>query len=275
MAVAGFNPSNYLAANPDLITAGYTVANAEQHYIAYGQREGRSTSFNAAGYLASYADLRAAFGTNTEAATQHYLSSGRTEGRDITFDGLRYLASNTDLINAGLRTAEQAAQHYISYGASESRSAARFHAGAYALANSDLYYAMGNGDSVNSRSWLTQHYIDNGAREGRYTTPTDWTGRGTLSSAVSSYQERQFQLPAGRYQVDMVGAPSGQGTLADPYVDIGLERFGRATVTTDNDSGFHKEARATFTVFETGTYSIRFGQATAGGGSFMYSIAVS
>ena len=55
---------------------------ARQHYVANGFREGRSTTaFNAAQYLANYADLQAAFGSDLAAATRHYIANGHAEGR--------------------------------------------------------------------------------------------------------------------------------------------------------------------------------------------------
>jgi len=52
------------------------------HYIGNGYAEHRSADlFDAAQYLANYADLQAAFGTNTEAATLHYITAGYFEGR--------------------------------------------------------------------------------------------------------------------------------------------------------------------------------------------------
>ena len=37
--------------------------------------------FDPAQYLTNYADLRAAFGTDTEAATVHFITAGYFEGR--------------------------------------------------------------------------------------------------------------------------------------------------------------------------------------------------
>jgi hypothetical protein len=39
-------------------------------------------TFDETQYLANNADLRAAFGTNTEAATAHYIQFGFAEGRN-------------------------------------------------------------------------------------------------------------------------------------------------------------------------------------------------
>lgn len=269
-----FNAASYLAANPDLIVAGITTATAEQHYISSGQREGRSTSFAAAAYIASNADLRRTFGTNTEAATQHYLTSGYAEGRQISFDGLRYLASNADLINAGIRTSEAAALHYIANGVNEGRTATSFSAGAYAISNADVAAALGTGDTASSRTALTQHFIDYGEREGRSLTPSSWSGTGTLGAARTSYDERNITLPTGRFRLDMMGADSGHGTLANPYLDLGREIFGeRLTFRTDSNTGVGVDASIDFTTSGTATYSVRFGQeSTSAGGSYTFAI---
>jgi hypothetical protein len=37
--VTGFNPAQYLAANPDLVTAGYNESNVKQHFDTWGQAE--------------------------------------------------------------------------------------------------------------------------------------------------------------------------------------------------------------------------------------------
>ena len=45
---------------------------------------GASDTFDAAQYLANYADLQAAFGSDTQAATVHYVTNGYFEGRTDT-----------------------------------------------------------------------------------------------------------------------------------------------------------------------------------------------
>ena len=39
-------------------------------------------NFNETQYLANYADLQAAFGTNGDPATPHYITNGLAEGRN-------------------------------------------------------------------------------------------------------------------------------------------------------------------------------------------------
>lgn len=52
------------------------------HFIQYGFDEARARdTFDAAQYLANYADLRAAFGTDEHLATLHHIQGGFAEGR--------------------------------------------------------------------------------------------------------------------------------------------------------------------------------------------------
>ena len=54
--------------------------------------------FDGLQYIASYADLIAAFGANRAAGEQHYLSFGHTEGRAVdTFSETQYLHNYGDL----------------------------------------------------------------------------------------------------------------------------------------------------------------------------------
>ena len=84
-----FNGLEYIASYGDLISAFHNQVAANptpdigaNHYILAGYAEHRAADlFDAAQYLANYADLQAAFGTNTEAATVHFITSGYLEGR--------------------------------------------------------------------------------------------------------------------------------------------------------------------------------------------------
>ncbi len=71
----GFDGLQYIASYGDLIQAfGTNVAAGEQHYLNFGEDEGREADiFDEAGYLERYADLQAAFGDDTDAATRHYI----------------------------------------------------------------------------------------------------------------------------------------------------------------------------------------------------------
>ena len=83
-----FDGLEYIASYGDLINAYHAQVAANpsdigaNHYILAGYAEHRATDlFNPAQYLANYADLQAAFGTNAEAATIHYITNGSFEGR--------------------------------------------------------------------------------------------------------------------------------------------------------------------------------------------------
>ena len=95
-----FDGLDYIASYDDLLQAFSANTDAgATHYIGFGAAEGRTTtgaahfissgfgegrardSFNEVQYLANYADLQAAFGTDTEAATLHYVKTGFYEGR--------------------------------------------------------------------------------------------------------------------------------------------------------------------------------------------------
>jgi VCBS repeat-containing protein len=110
-----FDGLQYIASYGDLIqTFGADPAAGEQHYLAFGEAEGRKAdAFNEAEYLDRYPDLQAAFGDDGDAATAHYIQFGFGEGRsyndpptavggtgEATEDGglvrLNVLANDTD-----------------------------------------------------------------------------------------------------------------------------------------------------------------------------------
>ena len=124
-----------------------------------------SVDFNAEAYLARYADLRAAFGTDAVKAFQHYNTFGLGEGRvaaPVTpFDGLSYIASYLDLSRALGPNAQAGAQHFAQYGAAEGRSVS-FDPAAYAASHIDLARIIGTDAAA-----AAAHYIEYGRGEGR------------------------------------------------------------------------------------------------------------
>ena len=80
---AGFNGLQYIASYPDLIqTLGADRAAGEQHYLQFGQAEGRAPdTFDVPRYLHNNPDVEAAVGNNTSAATTHFIEHGFAEGR--------------------------------------------------------------------------------------------------------------------------------------------------------------------------------------------------
>ena len=125
-----------------------------------------------------YADLSAAFGSNTEAATRHYISNGYAEGRtdspkdsgsggssDLTdLEAYNYIASNNDLISAFGTDIAAAKSHYTNHGKAEGRPLDNFDEWGYLASNKDLLNAFGK-DATKA----IKHYISYGKSEGRLT----------------------------------------------------------------------------------------------------------
>jgi|GEM_PF-4744750 len=101
----------------------------EEHYFAYGSKEGRSPSswFDVAFIRATYRDLEA---MTAEQVFAHYNRFGWREGRVTSpafkdFDSAKYLASYRDL-GAGGITQETALSHYLAFGQYEGRVAYKY-----------------------------------------------------------------------------------------------------------------------------------------------------
>ena len=166
VAAAGpaFSPLAYIASYADLSAAfGANAAAGAAHYAASGRAEGRSVSFDPLAYIASYGDLSAIFGANGDAGAAHYIGSGRAEGRSVSFDPLAYIASYGDLTAALGTDRTTAAMHYIGSGRAEGRTVS-FNPLSYLAANPDLAAAFG---TDTTRADL--HYLGTGRTEGRST----------------------------------------------------------------------------------------------------------
>ncbi|AFL73903.1 beta strand repeat-containing protein [Thiocystis violascens] len=128
MALQTFDANYYLAQNGDVaqaVNAGFFTA--EQHYLMYGQFEGRNPNavFNTAGYVAANLDVVGAVPSVFNSYLQHFELYGVTEGRAPganTFDEAAYLAANTDVadaVAAGIFTSGY--EHFVLYGQAEGR----------------------------------------------------------------------------------------------------------------------------------------------------------
>jgi Ca2+-binding RTX toxin-like protein len=161
-STAAFQGLSYIASYGDLRAAfGTNAAAGAAHFAEFGFGEGRSLSFNALEYIASYGDLRAVFGADATAGARHFIEFGATENRAATFDGWAYLASYGDLIKAYGANETAALQHFIMFGSAENRTTT-FDALAYAAANPDLAAVFG----VDTEA-LARHYVFYGNAEGR------------------------------------------------------------------------------------------------------------
>ncbi len=135
-----------------------------------------SGGFDAYRYMASNADLRAAFINTPAEAYRHYLAFGQAEGRSPTaFDSARYLASNPDLINAYGSNTKLASEHYVRFGINEGRPTTTFDPLIYAASNLDLARAFGANPVA-----ATAHFLSFGFREGR---PTNTFDPGTYAAS--------------------------------------------------------------------------------------------
>ena len=99
-------------------------------------------AFNGLEYIASNADLRAAFGANKAAGEAHYANSGTREGRAVAFDTLDYIASAT---------------HYITNGVREGRKADTFDAAQYLDNYPDLQAVFGEDQELATLATPTSH----------------------------------------------------------------------------------------------------------------------
>lgn len=168
---SGFDGLQYIASYADLAAAfGANRAAGEQHYLAFGQSEGRAAdTFNETQYLQNYADLRAAFGSNVQLATSHYIQHGMGEGRSddaaspAQINGLQYIASHDDLIQAFGANAAAGQQHYVAFGQGEGRALDTFDETQYLANYADLRAAFGTNTEA-----ATQHFIQHGFAEGRH-----------------------------------------------------------------------------------------------------------
>lgn len=128
MALKYFDTQYYLQMNNDVkqaITNGQ-FANAEDHYLKHGEREGRNPNafFNVNYYLSQNSDVKTAFTKNANfSAYQHFLDSGQTELRnpnpmiDLSF----YLQKNSDIGAAVYRNEVKPFDHLMTTGQYEMR----------------------------------------------------------------------------------------------------------------------------------------------------------
>jgi len=130
-----FNEAYYLQNNKDVMAAvgpGRMFATAYDHYVAFGEREGRkpNPAFDGQGYLNSNLDVWNA--VNAKAFTsglQHYEMFGAVENRapgSAVFNEAYYLAQNTDVAaNVGPgKMFSSGFQHYVLFGVTEGRAPA-------------------------------------------------------------------------------------------------------------------------------------------------------
>jgi hypothetical protein len=247
-----FSPYEYLASYADLRAAfGLDGAAARDHFFAHGVHEGCTNSFDAMSYTASYGDLRVAFGTNRDAAALHYLNHGLREGRTASFDGTAYLNANSDLAAAFGTDTRAAARHYVQFGAGENR---------------PLTVAATTVQPTNESG---TDFVASTATAGRMVTGRSVTG--TISSASDTDWYR-IELTAGRaIIVEVKGSATGSGTLSDPTV--GIRNAGGALVAFDDDGGTGLNSLLRFTPTASGFHYIEVDGFSTTTGTYTLSVA--
>ncbi len=97
-----FSVDDYLEKNADVasqcassLTGGSVEICAVRHFITIGFNEGRHWSdLIALSYIASYSDLRTAYGADPDAGRKHYLEVGRATGRNSFYNIVNWLNQN-------------------------------------------------------------------------------------------------------------------------------------------------------------------------------------
>lgn len=123
-----FDESYYLAYNTDVAAAvaGGTFSSGFEHFVLYGQYEGRRSSFDENQYRTLYPDVAAAVTAGYfSSGLDHYIRYGRAEGRQSCplFVESAYLAKYPDVAAAVKAHAFASGfEHYVLYGQYEGRS---------------------------------------------------------------------------------------------------------------------------------------------------------
>ncbi|MFP5514825.1 MAG: matrixin family metalloprotease [Alphaproteobacteria bacterium] len=204
---AGYTSAGYLASNADLLAAfGPNEAAADDHYLLNGMREGRTANFDGLRYLAGYSDLAAAFGTDEAAAARHYINSGRFEGRSTTSFRPLSYIASYSDLEAAFGTDTRAAEMHYLTSGRYEGRSVTFNAYAYMASNLDVVAALGSDPEA-----AAKHYLQFGRAEGR---PT------------SSFNAQTYM----QLNPDVAAAFNNDPTLATQhYVEYGW-REGRRTI---------------------------------------------
>jgi len=152
----------------------------------------------------------------------------------------------------------------------------------FVAAESGTYYV-----AAGARQWTGGTYTlsvtEMGVTEAEdYPAGTDTTGAvaigGSATGGIDYSGDRDWfavTLQAGRtYRVDLEGAPTGSGTLSNPFLrgvyDANALRIAGTTDNDDGGAGFN--SRLTFTASETGTYYVAAGASGSGTGTYTLSV---
>jgi hypothetical protein len=208
-----FDEHYYLLMNPDVaaaVTAG-KLTSGYQHYIQFGQYEGRSPSpyWNEAWYLKQNPDVAAAVKSGkVTSGFMHYYLYGQYENRGglLYFNTQYYLQNNPDVASAITSgSVASAFEHFVLYGQYEGRSPMLyFSSTVYDAHNPDILPSI-TGETFTSDF---EHFIEYGQFEDRiassfYNEQTYLADNSDVAAAVRSGQFADgFQqwLEYGQYE---------------------------------------------------------------------------
>lgn len=164
----------YLNQNPDVaeaVAAG-VFASGLEHFLNFGQREGRDPSalFDTAYYLAQYPDVAEAVAEGAIAAIEHFVNFGQLEGRDPIFEFFTelYVETYPDVAAAVAGSELTPYQHFVEFGLAEGRDRGLLFERSFYLANNpDVARAVNEGQLS-----AIAHYFLFGKAEGRIANPT-------------------------------------------------------------------------------------------------------
>jgi len=207
----GFNPSAYLAANPDVAASGMDPL---QHWLRFGQAEQRPLSPDQSPAIGSPIGapnpIQASFGTPlSPVSTGTNVSQGVGPGTfQGTFNGAEYLAANPDVAARGM----DPLQHYLLAGFQEGRALDTagdrinqgFNASQYLAANPDVA-ATGLG--------ALQHYVMAGAHEGRTANFSGNVAPGSFGAGIVPAPSMQSPMDYGALGAIDVPAPIAGGNF--------------------------------------------------------------
>ena len=82
-------------------------------------------------------------------------------------------------------------------------------------------------------------------------------------------------IEGGTYVIDLLGASSNDGTLADPFLYGIFDAFGNRVASSDDDSGVGLNSEINFTAPATGTFYISVGGYSTSTGTYLLSVDIS
>ncbi len=245
-----FDSTFYLQMNPDVaaaVKAGATFTSAYQHFVEYGQYEGRAPDayFNESFYLTHNPDVAAAVKAGAfTSGFEHFVKYGQQEGRmpDLFFEPAFYLAQNTDVAAAvAAGTYQSGFEHFLLSGQYEGRVFSElFDPTVYLDFNPDVAAAVKAGTFTCG----FEHFILYGFSEGRIFTPlyneayylannpdvAAAVHAGTFTSGFQNFieygifEDRKFS-PYFNEQIDLAQNPDVAAAVEAGDFTSGLEHY--------------------------------------------------